>query len=396
MRVLILASHYQAEHAAALRPYRGLNPAASSWNTALLSALGHLDLDIDLVQFWPVRGYHSIQEGRVTHHYLPRLPGVDGFTSIVKRWRVAALVRRFKPDLIHGIGSEHGHAWAAIGHGIPALITIHGWLKVIYALPGHGTPLRRIGLVREEARALRRADGVIAINDYMRARLVAEGGCDEARVYVVPNALNPVFLGDWQEAARPIDLIVVGTLHALKNQHVALRLLARLQRLHGLKPRVVVVGAATAQSQSYARGLQILRNELDLSHVELVGKKSPAQLFALYGQSRFLLHLSSFETDSVVVAEALACGTLPVVNPVAGLAHRVQHGANGWHLKVDALDAAADQLCSYLGDEAQRVAMARTGRRDILAQRQPHAVAQATLGVYQQLLATPSNPVSEV
>ena len=171
-----------------------------------------------------MRRTHRFVEGAVTHHYLPKLPWLDNFTSIFKRWRVGALVRRLAPDLVHGIGSEHGHAWAAIGHRVPSVVTIHGWLRVINYLSGHASLLKRLFLVREEARALREADCVIAINEYMRERFVTEGGCPRERTVIIPNALNPVYLQDWSERPRGIDIIMVGTLHPLKNQHVALEL----------------------------------------------------------------------------------------------------------------------------------------------------------------------------
>ena len=334
LRALVLASHYRADHERAMRPYRRLNPAASSWNTALFAELGKLDIELHIVQFWPVTRYRRFVEGRVTHHYLPKLPWLDNFTSIFKRWRVRRLVHKLSPDVVHGIGSEHGYAWAAIGHGVPSIITIHGWLRVINTLAGHTSLLKRWFLVREEAQALRQADRVIAINEYMRDRFVNEGGCALERTVVIPNALNPVYLQDWSESPRPIDIIMVGTLQPLKNQHVALELFHRLARDHGMHPRVVIVGAATVDSTDYRDRLHAMREEMGLTNVEFVGKKSPAELFDLYLASRFLLHISEFEADPTVVAEALACGTLPIVNPVAGLAYRVQDGFNGWQYSL--------------------------------------------------------------
>ena len=276
LRALVLASHYRADHERAMRPYRRLNPAASSWNTALFAELGKLDIELHIVQFWPVTRYRRFVEGRVTHHYLPKLPWLDNFTSIFKRWRVRRLVHKLSPDVVHGIGSEHGYAWAAIGHGVPSIITIHGWLRVINTLAGHASLLKRWFLVREEAQALRQADRVIAINEYMRDRFVNEGGCALERTVVIPNALNPVYLQDWSESPRPIDIIMVGTLQPLKNQHVALELFHRLARDHGMHPRVVIVGAATVDSTDYRDRLHAMREEMGLTNVEFVGKKSPA------------------------------------------------------------------------------------------------------------------------
>lgn len=387
LRVLVLASHYRADHDRAMQPYRRMNAAASSWNTALFAELGKLDIELHIVQFWPVRRYRRFAEDKVTHHYLPKLPWLDGFTSIFKRWRVRRLMRSIAPDLVHGVGSEHGNAWAAIGHGVPSIITIHGWLHVINTLAGHTSLLKRLFLVREEARALRRADRVIAINEYMRDRFVNEGGCDVERTVVIPNALNPVYLQPWTEAARPIDIIMVGTLQPLKNQHVALELLHRLAHDHGMRPRVVIVGDATVESTGYRSRLHRMREHFGLANVEFVGKKSPTELFDLYRASRFLLHISEFEADPTVVAEALACGTLPVVNPVAGLAYRVRDAGNGWHLGISDLAQSAANLAARLPAESERLRMCVAGRAQVLAERGAFAVAASTMDLYGSLSA---------
>ena len=386
MRVLALANLVRPEHAAQLNTYRHLSPAASSWNRVLFAELARLEgLDLDVVQFWPIRRRQTIREGRVAYHYLPRLPWVDGFTSQAKRARVGALVRELRPDVIHGIGSEHGYAWPAVGHGVPSVVTIHGYLAVINRLAGHSSWLRQRFLVREERRALLGADRVIAINGYMRERFVADG-CAPQRLSIVPNALDPVFLADVPGAppVRDIDLLMVGTLHRLKNQHVALELLARLAAEHRLRPRTVIAGAgtATADSQAYVASLHRQCAEAGLAHVQLVGRKSPSELADLYRRSRFLLHISEFEADPTVVAEALACGALPVVNPVAGLAHRVENGVNGWHLAIADRGAAAAALAGMLGNEEGRVAMSEQGRGEVLRERAPAVAARATLAVY--------------
>lgn len=387
MRVLALAGLVRPDHAAQIATYRVLNPAAASWNRVLFGELAKLDLDLDIVQFWPVRRKHVIQEGRVSYHYLPRLPWIDGFTSAIKRLRVAALVRALRPDVVHGIGSEHGYAWAAMGHGVPCAITIHGYLAVISQLVGHRSWLSERFLVREERRALLGAERVIAINGYMRQQFIA-AGCQPERIAIVPNPLDPVFLHDTpMPVARDLDIVMVGTLHRLKNQHVALDLLTLLAREHGLRPKVVIVGTgtATADSQAYVAALRRQRDEAKLDNVEFVGRKTPAELARLYLQSRFLLHTSAFEADPTVVSEALSCGAVPIVNPVAGLAFRVREGVNGWHLAIGDRNVAASRLAQLLTATRQREEIAMRGQVEVRQERGPLSAAHATLAIYREL-----------
>jgi glycosyltransferase involved in cell wall biosynthesis len=384
LRVLILASHYRADHVAKMRVYNQPNSAASSWNTALFDALGFPDLELHIVQFYPVLKRYRFDEGNVVYHYLPRVPKVDGFTSLVKRFRVGRLARELDPDLIHGIGSEHGHALAAVHARWPSVITIHGYLKFINKLPGHASLLKRLFLEREERQALLRADRVVAINGYMRDQFVA-AGCASDRIDIVPNALNPAYLDAASREVprdRDIDILIVGTLHPLKNQHLALEILARLRDRHGVTLRAVIVGTPTAASRDYAQKLADLRESMRLDGVEFAGRKNPQELAELYGRSRVLLHLSAFETDSVVVAEAQACGALPVVNPVAGLAYRVRDGVNGFHLAIADRDAAAARLKEILETWKDTQRMRERARSDVARERSPEGVAEATRRAY--------------
>lgn len=388
MKVLALANLYRASHVKVIGPYRPLNPVASSWNTALFDALAQLDesLQLHVVQFWPVLNAHTIQEGRLTYHYLPRVPVIDGFTSALKRWRLKKLLAKLQPDVVHGIGSEHGYTWPVVGRGIPSAITIHGYMRVINELPGHGSRLKRLFLAPEEERSLRRADRVVAINGYMRDRFVNEAGCDPARTTVIANAINPVFLQEVLPCARDIDLLLVGTLHPLKNQDVALQILKRLAERHGRRPKVTIVGSATSESADYAARLQAMVQDPNLAQVSFAGQRSAAELAELYRRSRFLLHLSQFEADPTVTAEALLCGTLPVVNPVAGLKHRVRDGWNGWHLNVENLEEAVDRLYELLDQETHRATMVVQGRAEVVQERHPSAVARATVAMYREML----------
>lgn len=386
MKVLALANLYRADHLPRLSLYRKLNPAASSWNTALFHELAQMDIDLHVVQFLPIRRASVIQEPGITFHYLPRIPGLDGFTSRIKRARVASLVRKIKPDVVHGIGSEHGYAWAAVGHGVPSMITIHGYLKELMRLAGHKSLLKQMFLAREEQRALVEADCVVAINEYMRACFIEAGAAAE-HMTIVLNALNPAFLEPFEEPAkRDIDILMVGSLYPRKNQHVALDLFSRLKRDHAQTPRVVIAGAATAQSLDYGAQLRATQAELGLENVTFAGSKSSDELAKLYRKARFLLHISEWEADPTVVAEALACGTLPVVNPVFGLGFRVQDGRNGFHVPIADRAAAAKRLAGILAQDETRASLVHSARALMLDERRPRSVAEATARVYRGVI----------
>jgi glycosyltransferase involved in cell wall biosynthesis len=372
---------------AKIKPYHNPNPAAGTWNTALFAELRKLDVELHIVQFYAVFKLHTIREDNVTYYYLPRIPKIDSFTSLIKRFRVGRLASKIKPDLIHGIGSEHGHAWAAVQHRWPSVITIHGYLKHINRLEGHKSFLKELFLVREEKKALLSCDVVIAINEYMKDQFI-RAGCPEEKIRIVPNALNPLFLSGCDSTVRDIDILMVGALHHLKNQHLALEIFAHMKTGYGKNPRVIIAGAPTAASKGYYDNLLSYKARNALDNVEFIGSVDQARLKALYCRSRILLHISEFEADPTVIAEALACEAVPAVNPVAGLAYRVKDNINGYYVNIRNLRQAAGKLVDILAQYSHAAMLAKYGKNLVLKERDPGNVARETLKGYSALLQT--------
>lgn len=382
---MILASHYRADHVAQIKPYHSLNKAASSWNTALFEELRKLPMELHIVQFYPVLKTHVIKEGNATYYYLPRIPKIDSFTSLAKKWRIYRLALKIRPDVIHGIGSEHGHAWAAIHKCWPSVITIHGYLKNINRLAGHQSLLKAWFLEREEQKALLQATTVIAINGYMK-ELFMQAGCAENNIRIVHNPLGPLYHAPCNNIERDIDILMVGTLHPLKNVHIALQIFSYIQSEHGFNASITIAGAPTTVSGNYYQELLAFKEKHGLSNVKFVGSVDQQRLKELYCNSKMLLHISEFETDSMVISEAMACGVLTVVNPVAAMGYRVMDGINGYHVNIRDTRQAASRLVTILKDHSRTSEMARLGRNQAIQERDPVNVAQETLDAYRATL----------
>ncbi len=385
-RVMVLASYYRPEHMDLLKPYHRLNSSASTWNTALFSELRKMGLEMHFVQFYPILRPRIIREVNATFHYLPRVPKIDGITSRVKALRVRNLVAELKPDLVHGIGSEHGYAYAAASQEkCPSVITIHGYLKHINKLPGHRSIAVSLFLEREEKLALLEADGVIAINGYMRDQFVAEG-CSPEKIREVPNPLNPIYLAPYPDRERDVDVIMVGTIHPLKNHAKAMEIFSCFKKLQGKELSVLIVGGPSASSKDYYKHVVELKNRAGLEKVQFTGSVSPPQLRELYLRSKVLLHISEFEADPMVVCEALVSGVIPVVNPVAGLAYRVKDKVNGRHIRIEDGRSCARELYDLTENYEFAVPNLAEIACELAETRHPGAVAQITGDFYFDIL----------
>jgi glycosyltransferase involved in cell wall biosynthesis len=356
------------------------NLAASTWNTALLSSLlKSSNIKLYVIQFYPVLKTHIINNDNAVYYYLPQIPIIDKYTSFFKRLRIKSIIKSINPDVIHGIGSEHGYVYPCVDTGHPSVVTIHGYMNRINQLSGHKSLIRKLLLVREERIALSKADSIVAINGYMKD-VLKNDGIDDKKIRIIPNPVSKIYLDECSSSDRNIDIIMVGTLHELKNYHIAIRIFKKITEKYKKRPRITIAGWSTKQSEHYRRELIEYCNTNQLDNVEFTGSVNQDRLKELYCRSKVILHISNFETDSMVLSEAMACGVYPVVNPVAALEYRVQDNINGRHISIKNIDAAADLLVDILYEDTK---IEYTINRELIRnERSPDLIAMQTISLY--------------
>jgi len=141
-------------------------------------------------------------------------------------------------------------------------------------------------------RVLRAATRVIAVSEFTKRDLVALLGVPPAKIRVVPNAVEEVFVPEGPRAEGDY-VLAVGTLEPRKN-------LARIAR--AVEGELRVVGARGW------RGVEAPAN------VTWLGSVSDDELATLYRGARCLVYASLYEGFGIPVAEALACGCAVVTS----------------------------------------------------------------------------------
>ncbi len=139
-------------------------------------------------------------------------------------------------------------------------------------------------------RVIRAASRLIAVSEFTKRELVDVLGVEEAKIRVVPNAVDDVFTPDGPRAEGDY-VLAVGTLEPRKN-------LVRIAS--AVDGELRVVGA---------RGWGGVEPPRD---VTWLGEVSDEELARLYRGARCLVYASLYEGFGLPVAEALACGC-PVV-----------------------------------------------------------------------------------
>ena len=235
-----------------------------------------------------------------------------------------------------------------IAPGVPLVVTVHD-----------------LGVLREPAwfnrwtrtysrlavpRVVRAASRVIAVSEFTKGELVALLGVPEAKIRVVPNAVEDVFTPEGPRAEGDY-VLAVGTLEPRKN----------LERIAAaVDGELRVVGARGWGGVGVPR------------EVAWLGEVEDAELAALYRGARCLVYASLYEGFGLPVAEALACGC-PVVTS-AGSAMAEVAGNDAVYVDPRDVDAIREGISRAFAPAPRRIA-----RWD--------DVAQATRAVYEEVVA---------
>src|SRR5437867_12411034 len=244
---------------------------------------------------------------------------------------------------------------------VPLVVTVHD--LAVLRHPETFNRWTRSYSPRVVPRVLRAARGVIAVSEFTRRELIELLAVPEARIHVVPNAVEDEFTQD-----GPAELgeyvLAVGTLEPRKNLD---RLVEAVRRID---TELRIVGA-----RGWG-GIEVAGNG-----VRWLGEVSDAELARLYRGAACVAYPSLYEGFGIPVLEAMACGA-PVVT-TRGTA--MEEVADGAAVLVDAHDPAeiAAGIAQAVADRVQLVAKglerARLFRWD--------AVAAATVGVYREAVS---------
>jgi glycosyltransferase involved in cell wall biosynthesis len=184
------------------------------------------------------------------------------------------------------------------------------------------------------------ADTVIAASSW-----VAEGfGLCRARVVVIPPGITiPPWIDRPPRESGPVRVLTVGTIDSQKQQHLAIRAMAKLRNA-GIDAYLEIVGREA--DKGYAATLHELVSSLGLSErVTFVGESSDV---AGHMRRADVVLVPAGEVTPVVLMEAMAIGTPVVATRMGSIPDVVVDGESGLLVEPDdpdALAGAVQRLC---------------------------------------------------
>lgn len=298
------------------------------------------------------------------------LPGLL-LSMATQVWRAAR-----QGDLIHA-------NWAVCGAIAAPVAAVRG-LPLVTTL--RGDDVKRAGVSRIDRWLLevacRRSRVIVCVSDAMAASLKAMLPGIEAKVHVVRNGVDDVFLAVPREARAenaPVRIGAIGSLIPRKGFDVLLR---AIHHMRHVPAELTIVGAGPEKNALMAQVVALGVEE----RVTFAGELPPADVPEFLASLDIFVLSSRSEGRPNVVIEALAAG-LPVVSTdlpgVAGLIG----DTTGWRVPTDdavALGAALDDACSdtdrlaRMGASARNLMLADGGWRRAAAEYEAlfaHAIA---------------------
>jgi Glycosyltransferase len=291
-------------------------------------------------------------------------------------WQIRKLLRRLRPNIVHGQGTERFASLAAVRSGFRNILTIHGNMRqVARALQAKPFSFHDL-TARLETVALRRTDGVICLTRYSREQVQ-----DLSRkTWLVSNAVNEDFLKVNRTLEKPPTVLCVANVTKYKCQNELIR---SLDTLAGeISFRLVFLGAVEDGDPYGDEFLSLVRARKWCEHH---GFKTGNALRDKFSTADMLILPSREDNCPMVILEAMAAGVPVAASSIGGIPDLVEHERSG--LLFDPVDPASmrETVRRLLTNPTEAKELAERARQQVLEQNTPLVIARKHLSIYQEL-----------
>jgi len=306
------------------------------------------------------RTYNGRADQEVSERGKPLSVRISKVMSIFRfAWRVAAIARREKADVIHA----HATFYCGLAGKFASLVLRKPFVYEVRSLWEEREKARAAGLsARLQVRAItfaetlimNSADKVVAINHNLRDNLVGRR-VDPGDVLVIPNAVNPLLIDDGKARPQgPLRFGYIGSISPIEGLDMLLSAFSRL-RAEGYGNELFFFGDGPSLPE-----LRIRRSEAGVEGVHFMGSLVPEKIAEAYGNVDVIVNprRRSKLTDSVTPIkplEGMAYRKLVLVSGVGGMRELVRDGDTGLMFAPDDEEDLRRRLLEILLMPAQRI-----------------------------------------
>ncbi|HKR47625.1 MAG TPA: glycosyltransferase family 1 protein [Paraburkholderia sp.] len=312
------------------------------------------------------------------------VPGVYRFMPHVEQYRFDLGLRRQRTPHVY-----HDPNFIPFRFRGPTVTTVHdvSWVRHPECHPVH-----RLSHLRANfPRALRHADRVIVVSEFVKQELMACFPVDESRIDVVYNGVTERFRPHTRDETAEVlaryglahggYFAAVGTLEPRKNLHTALAAHMRLPQAVRRSMPLALIGVEGWLTDSLHA---VLSASVADGTVRKLGYVPDSDIPALTAGARAIVYPSIYEGFGLPVLEAMAsgvpalCSTAPALREVAGSA--------ALFCKPTDVDAFTEAMRELIDDDAlcARLGAAGTERARLFSWAR---TATETLAVYRKVLS---------
>jgi glycosyltransferase involved in cell wall biosynthesis len=329
---------------------------------------------------------------------------VNRLQEVCKSFQIDA---RLLPDNlgIHALKDTAAALTEHVKREAPEIIHMHGralWplariLRVLRILPPcvttvHQEPEFPLSRAKRLASRILCGDRVIAISSDMRKPLSEKMGVPLQKIDVVPHGVNvnyfrPPSVEEKRDARARFGLpesgpvaCYLGRFSAYKGIDTVIKGVAETVKAF---PTLLLILAGEGYEQA---DLERLAEELNLKeNVRFLGRQEPR---AVCWAADFILLGSTREGFALSIAEAMACGVVPLRTPSAGVSDQIEHGVNGYVFPFGDFASLGKYLTKLCGDTALREELAKNALHTARTRLSETAMARATMEVYRRALGS--------
>lgn len=314
---------------------------------------------------------------------------------------VASLVRESNPrfDIIHA------HYWlsgiatlpVALECGLPFVQSFHTLAAMKNSIAAGSVPAESDRRLHSEPFLARQAAAIIAGSAAEATFLIDHVGAPADRVWVIPPGVDvDLFRPNRADADTRVRhglaiasglpiLCVAGRVQPLKDQELAIRILAEMNSHDGQRPVLVIAGEATPGEEDYELGLKVLARELGVDEdVRFAGALSRLALADVFSAATLTLVTSHSETFGLTALESAASGTPVVGYRGSGMQESIADGVSGVLVDSRRPGDWADAINILLDDRELLDELSGSARLHALGYTWASS-ATALLGVYSSL-----------
>lgn len=305
-------------------------------------------------------------------------------------------------DLVHANFFMSGVAALRLKRelNLPFVVTFHALGKVrrLHQKDADQFPPERIGI---ERLLVRSADRLIAECPQDSEDLITLYGADPRAIDVVPCGVDPADLRPGGPEARarlglgltPDEFVVLqlGRMVPRKGVDNVIRGIAALERNHGVRARLLVVGGEADEPDPLKTPeigrLAAIAEALGVrDRVIFTGRRARDRIGDYYSAADVFVTTPWYEPFGITPLEAMACGTPVIGSAVGGIKHTVIDEVTGFLVPPDDPDALAERLARFHRNPELARAFGRAGIRHVSSRYTWRKVAHDVAHTYESVL----------